>query len=438
MLFCPLPVLPSLLLTLPCTAETQQAAGDTVTRGQQENPQGSYEELKKELEALRTALATKTAEDAAESQEVIDDLERSIQELKQRVDVAKPGSSTFVITGYGTTGFAARRGEDSTFSASFNPIFLWSINPRLLFEGEIEIEVEDGEAEFGLEYSNIAYLVNDYVTVTGGLFLAPFGTWAERYHAAWINELPDAPLVFGHEGIAPTSLLGFQIRGGIPLGPTKLNYALYATNGPALVTDDATEAGTLDFAASTDVNDDKAVGGRVGFMPTPGLEFGYSALLGRVDPSGSAVGQTDANLQGVDVAYVADSEPLGGTVKLRGEWIWSDVDDAAYDPSGSLGFGPLAVDGNKRQGGYVQVGYRPTKADSATLRKVEFVARYDSLDLPASAPENVDESRWTLGVDYWITPSAVVKLAYQFDDKDDPAGIERDANAFLFGLAMGF
>jgi hypothetical protein len=438
MILCPLPILPSLLLAVPSTSATQQGAGEPVTRGEYERLQSLYEELKKELEAMRAGLVAEPAVDAEETQEAIDDLERQIKELKQRADVAKPGTSTFLITGYGTTGFAARQGQDSTFSTTFNPIFLWRIDPRLLFEGEIEIEIEDGEGEFGLEYSNVSYLVNDYVTASTGLFLAPFGTWAERYHAAWINELPDAPLVFGHEGIAPTSLLGFQFRGGIPLGPTKINYALYVANGPALVTEDDMEAGTLDFTASTDLNNDKAVGGRVGFMPTPELEVGYSALIGRVDPSASDVGQVDATLQAVDLAYVLDSEPLGGRVKLRGEWIWSDVDDAAYDPSGALGFGPLAVDGNRREGGYVQLGYRPSKAESTTLRNLEFVARYDSLDLPTSAPENVDESRWTFGVDYWLTPSAVVKFAYQLDDKDDPAGIEEDANAVLFGLSMGF
>ena len=30
-------------------------------------------------------------------------------------------------------------------------------------------------------------------------------------------------------------------------------------------------------------------------------------------------------------------KPLGGSVDARFEWVWSDVDDATYDPSGELG-----------------------------------------------------------------------------------------------------
>lgn len=428
-------VLAVLAVALARPALAQQTGNDYVTRAEYERLKASYEELKKDLDEMRAAAA---AGNAQETQGVIDELEGELKELKQRVDAVKPGTSNFLITGYGTAGFVAREGNDSTFVTTLNPIFLWRIQPRLLFEGELEMEIEDGATEIGLEYADMSYLVNDNVTAVAGLFLAPFGTFAERYHAGWINELPDAPLVFGHDGIAPTSLLGVQVRGVVPIASRKLEYALYLANGPSLVTDDPMEAGTLDFGASTDSNDQKSVGGRIGFLPAPGLDFGYSAMFSRVDPSASAVGAVDATLQALDAAWVHDSEALGGTVKVRGEWVWSEVDDAVYDASGALGFGPLPINGNDRNGGYAQVSYRPSKASSASLSKTEWIVRYDALDLPSSAPENVDERRWTLGLDYWLTPSVVAKVAYQFDDKDDPAGIEDDSNALLFGLAMGF
>lgn len=408
-----------------------------VTRAEYEKLIAEYERLAQELRALQQETPAEAPAGDEDAQEAIEDLERQIKDLKERIGAAEPGTARFLLTGFATAGFVDREGEDSTFSSSFNPIFLWKIDARTFFEAEVEFEIEEGELEVGLEFSQLTYLVNDYVTVGSGLFLAPFGTWAERFHASWINELPDEPLAFGHEGIAPNSLLGLQVRGGVSLASTELNYALYVANGPSLVTDDDEEAGTLDFQNLTDLNNNKAFGGRLGFLPVPHVEVGYSALVGRVDPSGSDVGEVDSLLQSVDLTCVRDVESLRGTAKLRSQWIWSDVDDATYDPSGALGFGPLTINDNTRDGGYVQLGYRPSKFDGP-LRNVEVIARYDALDLPSSAPENVDESRWTFGLDYWLSPSCVAKIAYQIDDKDDQAGLEEDADAVLLQVVMGF
>ena len=68
------------------------------------------------------------------------------------------------------------------------------------------------------------------------------------------------------------------------------------------------------------------------------------------------------------------------------------------------------------------------------LKNLEFVLRYDSLSVPDNAPGSSDEYRWTPGIDYWITPSAVVKVAYQFDET---SGSE-DRDALLLQAAMGF
>ena len=65
---------------------------------------------------------------------------------------------------------------------------------------------------------------------------------------------------------------------------------------------------------------------------------------------------------------------------------------------------------------------------------LEFVGRFDMLDVPSSAPGSFDEKRYTFGIDYWVTPSFVVKTAYQIDDRDDAP----DQNAFFVQAALGF
>src|SRR4029077_15895818 len=146
----------------------------------------------------------------------------------------------------------------SNFSATFNPIFLWEISPKLLFEGRLELELSGGGTNLELEYAQLSYLLNDYITLGAGEFLAPSNVFVERFQALWINKLPDRPLAV-YDGILPEKIIGAEIRGGFPVGPLRANYAFYVSNGPALITDDPSAAGQLDWDNFADNNDDKAV-----------------------------------------------------------------------------------------------------------------------------------------------------------------------------------
>ena len=61
--------------------------------------------------------------------------------------------------------FEARNGQVSTFSASFNPIFLWELTPKLLFDGRLEIEPSGGGTNVNLVNAQISYLLNDYIVL---------------------------------------------------------------------------------------------------------------------------------------------------------------------------------------------------------------------------------------------------------------------------------
>jgi hypothetical protein len=152
-----------------------------------------------------------------------------------------------------------------------------------------------------------------------------------------------------------------------------------------------------------------------------------------VNPSGSDVGDADAFLWGFDVSYVQEVDVLAGLFDVRFEYARSDVDDVTYDPTGALGFGPLSYD-NVRDGLYIQVAYRPTKCDIKFLRDFEVVGRYDYLNLPAGAPESEDHERWSIGLNYWLNPSTVIKLSYQRLDVEE----EPDVDSFLAMFAVGF
>jgi len=373
---------------------------------------------------------------SSEGQEVtgedIDYLQQRIDEISALLNTVKPGKRRFLLTGYGFGGFENAEGDNSSFFAGFNPIFLWTPTDRILFEAEVELELEDSGTNTALEYAQLSYVLSDEVILGVGKFLNPANVFQERLHPAWINKLPDKPLAFSSKRIQASTQLGVQVHGAVPVGSTKMNYAVYVSNGPTLATDAPGSFGQLKFKDFEDGNNSKAVGGRIGVFLAPELEVGASLEeTSNVTPDASAVADAEALIYSFDVNYTG-SVP-GGTLDGRAQWIFSDVDDVTFDPSGSVGFGPRKLD-NSRDGGYVQVAYRPSDSQSPILSKLEGVARYDSVNLPAGAPEGGDESRVTFGVNFWSTASSVFKVAYQIDNQDGAP----DSDAVMFEWALGF
>ncbi len=421
-----------------------------------------HEALRSDLETLRAEMAAmrkprQAAEGASHQDATQEPTWLELERMRLRQDMieqtlleAKYGESNFHFTGFAFTRFTNVEGADSSFTAVVAPIILWELSDRLLFETELEfaLETEDGEGktEVELDYAHASYILNDYVTLGAGKFLTPFGIFGERLHPAWINKLPDAPLAFGHHGgLVPMSSLGAYVRGGFPLGDAKGNYAFYLSNGPSLNVD-GHGVGTLDFENFGDINNNKAFGGRVGFLPFPEIEIGYSFQFADVTPSGFDQ-QADALLQSIDVSYVTESDLLGGLIDLRFEWVFSDVDDVAFaaEEGGHADEGGHAEEeeegdeafitfNNERSGGYLQLAFRPTKSDMEFLRNLEFVGRYGWLDLPSGAPDAFDQERWTIGVNYWLNPSTVLKIAYEHTEID--GGDDFDAIKAMF--AIGF
>lgn len=99
---------------------------------------------------------------------------------------------------------------------------------------------------------------------------------------------------------------------------------------------------------------------------------------------------------------------------------------------GALGFGPLNFS-NYRNGGYGEIAYRPTLSENRFLRNLEFIYRYDFVRVPTQAPGGETEQRHELGVDYWLTPSLVLKAAYAIDHRK----VAPSENMFFVQLGFG-
>jgi len=441
-------IIQAALLTI---ASPMARAQDTTTDGYVTRKE--YEELKdqllamkKELDALKKEKAVAPKRESSESQAVADTARKQDSPGGQAVgdlhkQVALPvaesvgsllGTTKFLLAGWAEGMFEARNGQVSTFSASFNPIFLWELTPKLLFDGRLEIEPSGGGTNVNLVNAQISYLLNDYIALGAGEFFSPSNVFVERFEPQWINKLPDRPLAVYH-GILPNISVGAQVRGGFPIGLTRADYAFYVSNGPVLNTFDARNAGTLDFNSYTDNNDNKAVGGRVGFLPIPGVEVGYGFETSKPGFQGTTFSDLQALVQSVDLEITRDSDLLRGRINLFAQYAWSHVDHAVYDPDGSLGFGPLAFT-SKQDGGYAEIAYRPTKVDTDFVRNLEMIFRWDHLSRDPSGLGDPWETRWTLGLNYWLSPSTVLKAAYEWDQ---PSG-EPNRNALFIQTAMGF
>lgn len=358
-------------------------------------------------------------------QEFKRDTDEAIDELESRLAAggagAESGTTDFLLTGYTSANYTEVERSNSVFGGSFNPLFLWQLSDELFFESEVELELEDDETEVVLEYAHLTYSPFDFLSIGAGKFLVPFAQWGERLHPAWINKLPDGPLHWAHHGgLAPLSEVGLNVRGGFDVQDVGVNYALYVTNGPQLLTS-GHHAGELRFGFAGDNNTNKALGGRIGVLPIPQLEVGFSMMGGRAGTNGDPTSQVDALLWALDASYTRTWDQIKGTVDARFEFMRSDVDQ---DPSLIGGLD------NERDGLYVQLAYRPDQLENFA-KNLEGVFRFDDVDQPGSG---ADRSRLTFGINYWLGPSSLGKVAYQVDDRDGPG----DANALLIQFAMGF
>lgn len=358
-----------------------------------------------------------------------------------------PSKTQFMIRGYGHTGlnFMNSEGEkeSSYVGSAFAPIFLFKHSDRLMFEAELEFVLENNELEVGLEYADVMYVLNKNMTVRAGKFLLPFGTFMERLHPAWINRLPTRPLGFGHDGIAPSSGIGIELRGAFDLGGPKLNYSVYSTNGPRLKdgSEEPEEAGMLLFQNFEDNNNSKAFGGRLGILPfaDSSTEFGFSAY------STNGVGETDSEyedvgafLYAIDFSFVKQVPEIKGFIDVKGQYNNSNIDDAAFIETHEDGDEEEYTFDNKSNSFYAQLSYRPTMANSDFLKKLEVVGRFSNFNAPEGAEWEEQSEQYAFGLNYWLTWRSVIKVAYQTTDSVGGHDGGGTVNGFYIHWAIGF
>ena len=153
-----------------------------------------------------------------------------------------------------------------------SPIFLiplgdhWLIESRDTFEADFAqppgSNTYHGYVQKEVDYLQLDYIVNPYVTVTVGRYLTPFGIFNERLYPIWIRDLQTDPLILPIATGPSGAGTGAMVRGGFPLShKVNLNYAGYFSTN----------------ITESPVDSYRFAGGRAGlYFPDARLEVGGS------------------------------------------------------------------------------------------------------------------------------------------------------------------
>lgn len=343
--------------------------------------------------------------------------------VKAQQNDFKPSNNQFMIRGYGNVGFNSfndNGDKTSSFNGGgFSPIFLFKASDRLMFETELEFDLASNDLEIDVEYADVMYVLNDYMTVRAGKFLLPFGTFMERLHPSWINRMPTKPLGFGHDGIAPMSGVGVELRGAFRVGTASMNYSVYGTNGPRLKTpmgEEPEESGMLMFMNLKDNNNSRAYGTRIGLLPfsDSSTEIGFSYYTSdKVGTKGSMYENIGANLYAIDFSYVKQIPGIGGTVDVKAQYNNSKIDNITYNVEEEPGEFEDLIFNNESKSYFGQLSYRPTMAETDFIKNLEFVGRYSKLETPEGSGFETNQKEFSMGLNYWLNWHSVIKLNYQ-------------------------
>lgn len=259
-------------------------------------------------------------------------------------------------------------GGSPTLVSIISPVLLVPVWKNLVFESRAAFEGDfqrrngtsgdfTGSIHKSLDYMELDYIANSYVTMTAGRFLTPFNLFNERFYPNWIRNTQTDPLIFP---IGTGSDNGLMMRGGIAGNErVTVNYAVYVS---ALSMEDHFES-------------ERHFGVRAGmFFPQRRFEIGMSLQ--------HQLQNDRLNRYGFHLQW----QPLRIPFELRSEGAYS------------------REEGN---GLWLEAAYRFRNARSTALRRAQLICRTQAFltgrtaNTSSSLP-GTDTERTEIGANYYL------------------------------------
>lgn len=312
--------------------------------------------------------------------------------------------SSFVnFNGYITNEyFLPQRGVRSFDQHYFNVFVSTQINDMISAEGQLEYEHGGDEVQLRYGYADVK-IAEEFV-IRSGKFLVPAGEFNEYLYPEYLSKTVSRAWVNREISASAWAEVGLQIRGVIN-GEESFSpfYSVYVVNG--LSGDEG--AGIRSLRGNSrdnkgNGNKNKAFGLNFGANVNDDLKLSVNYYTGKYTPDNLM----NLAIFGFSANYNKDALT-----------IWGEYQSANQEITG----GEL-----KKSGYYLLAGYR-------VMPKLEPLVRYDAIKLDG-APEG-DRNRVTLGLNYYLSETAVLKANYELISDD---GVDAEDNLFGLQFSVGF
>jgi hypothetical protein len=244
----------------------------------------------------------------------------------------------------------------------------WLIESRTTFESDLTqrpgSSAFHGKVLKNVDYLQLDFIANPYLTVTVGRFLTPFGIFNERLYPIWIRNLQTDPLILPI-AIGPSGAsTGAMVRGGFQATSAfNVNYAAYFSS-----------LSTIRSGSATPLDSDRSAGGRLGiFIPNSRLELGgsFQHLL--------------QNERSNSFGFHGGWQPSALPLELRGEY--------EHSARGS--------------GYWIEPAYRLSQVPfwQYAMRRMQLVARLQQYwvgELPSDSLPSMNTRQFEFGVNYYF------------------------------------
>jgi len=282
----------------------------------------------------------------------------------------------------GGMGFlTSTNGGNTTYVPTISPVLVAPLGDRFQVESRATLlesffpkgPGQSGYDTFhfvGLTYLQMDYFATSHLTIVGGTFLTPFGTYNERLAPIWISNFQDAPLITAIGTMGSGSGTGGMIRGSaVSTANFSIDYAAYFS----------AKSTNEQFQSS------RSTGGKVEvYFPKLRLEVGtsYGRLLEGIQ----------TNSYGLHVWWMPASVPL----KVRSEY----------------------AHGAHAEGYWIETDYRLSRfgGEESPIGRLEPVFRWQQVFRNSPDPTDglppADTKQTDFGLDYHLPHEVRINVSY--------------------------